>query len=79
MTEKPRETQAESHVVELKEKVNNSSLMKHQFSLAYIPFFMGEYLAGGFSVRGAVSFRQPRFACFDKINELVGATIVGGQ
>ena len=29
MTEKPRETQAESHVVELKEKVNNSSLMKH--------------------------------------------------
>ncbi len=32
MTEKPRETQAESHVVELKEKVNNSSLMKHQNS-----------------------------------------------
>ena len=32
MTEKPRETQAESHVVELKEKVNNSSLMKHQSS-----------------------------------------------
>ena len=32
MTEKPRETQAESHVVELKEKVNNSSLMKHRFS-----------------------------------------------
>ena len=31
MTEKPRETQAESHVVELKEKVNNSSLMKHPF------------------------------------------------
>ena len=31
MTEKPRETQAESHVVELKEKVNNSSLMKHQY------------------------------------------------
>ena len=30
MTEKPRETQAESHVVELKEEVNNSSLMKHQ-------------------------------------------------
>ena len=30
MTEKPRETQEESHVVELKEKVNNSSLMKHQ-------------------------------------------------
>ena len=30
MTEKPRETQAESHVVELKEKVNNSSLMKHR-------------------------------------------------
>ena len=30
MTEKPRETQAELHVVELKEKVNNSSLMKHQ-------------------------------------------------
>ena len=29
MTEKPRETQAESHVVELKEKVTNSSLMKH--------------------------------------------------
>ena len=29
MTEKPRETQAESHVVEFKEKVNNSSLMKH--------------------------------------------------
>ena len=29
MTEKPRETQAESHVVELKEKVNNTSLMKH--------------------------------------------------
>ena len=33
MTEKPRETQAESHVVELKEKVNNSSLMKHQKSI----------------------------------------------
>ena len=33
MTEKPRETQAESHVVELKEKVNNSSLMKHQNSV----------------------------------------------
>ena len=32
MTEKPRETQAESHVVELKEKVNNSSLMKHHGS-----------------------------------------------
>ena len=32
MTEKPRETQAESHVVELKEKVNNSSLMKHRHS-----------------------------------------------
>ena len=32
MTEKPRETQAELHVVELKEKVNNSSLMKHQRS-----------------------------------------------
>ena len=32
MTEKPRETQAESHVVELKEKVNNSSLMKHRVS-----------------------------------------------
>ena len=31
MTEKPRETQAELHVVELKEKVNNSSLMKHRF------------------------------------------------
>ena len=30
MTEKPRETQAESHVVEFKEKVNNSSLMKHR-------------------------------------------------
>ena len=30
MTEKPRETQAELHVVELKEKVNNSSLMKHR-------------------------------------------------
>ena len=29
MTEKPREIQAELHVVELKEKVNNSSLMKH--------------------------------------------------
>ena len=34
MTEKPRETQAESHVVELKEKVNNSSLMKHRNSSA---------------------------------------------
>ena len=39
MTEKPRETQAELHVVELKEKVNNSSLMKqpccrHSGSLA---------------------------------------------
>ena len=33
MTEKPRETQAESHVVELKEKVNNSSLMKHPIIL----------------------------------------------
>ena len=33
MTEKPRETQAESHVVELKEKVNNSSLMKHQITV----------------------------------------------
>ena len=30
MTEKPRETQAELHVVELKEKVNNSSQMKHR-------------------------------------------------
>ena len=30
MTEKPLETQAESHVVELKEKVNNSFLMKHR-------------------------------------------------
>ena len=30
MTEKPRETQAKLHVVELKEKVNNSSLMKHR-------------------------------------------------
>ena len=34
MTEKPRETQAESHVVELKEKVNNSSLMKHPYHVA---------------------------------------------
>ena len=33
MTEKPRETQAELHVVELKEKVNNSSLMKHRHFL----------------------------------------------
>ena len=33
MTEKPRETQAESHVVELKEKVNNSSLMKHRLAI----------------------------------------------
>ena len=33
MTEKPRETQAELHVVELKEKVNNSSLMKHPDAL----------------------------------------------
>ena len=33
MAEKPRETQAELHVVELKEKVNNSSLMKHPISL----------------------------------------------
>ena len=38
MTEKPRETQAESYVVELKEKVNNSSLMKH-------PFFGGIHAA----------------------------------
>ena len=38
MTEKPRETQAESHVVELKEKVNNSSLMKH-FDLADSTYF----------------------------------------
>ena len=38
MTGKPRETQAELHVVELKEKVNNSSLMKHpssRFGRAY--------------------------------------------
>ena len=35
MTEKPRETQAESHVVELKEKVNNSSLMKHRKSTGF--------------------------------------------
>ncbi len=35
MTEKPRETQAESHVVEFKEKVNNSSLMKHRLMLDY--------------------------------------------
>ena len=34
MTEKPRKTQAESYVVELKEKVNNSSLMKHPKSKA---------------------------------------------
>ena len=33
MTEKPRETQAELHVVELKEKVNNSSLMKQPLSI----------------------------------------------
>ena len=38
MTEKPRETQAESHVVELKEKVNNSSLMKHRNSKDLLPF-----------------------------------------
>jgi hypothetical protein len=37
MTEKPRETQAESHVVELKEKVNNSSLMKHPPTLPRTP------------------------------------------
>ena len=53
--------------------------MSHRCHWPTSPFFMGEYLAGGFSVRGAVSFRQPRFTCFDKINELVGATIVGGQ
>ena len=35
MTEKPRETQAESHVVELKEKVNNSSLMKHRSKVTW--------------------------------------------
>ena len=37
MTEKPRETQAESHVVELKEKVNNSSLMKHPMRWYLMP------------------------------------------
>ena len=37
MTEKPRETQAELHVVELKEKVNNSSLMKHLLSVQFGP------------------------------------------
>ena len=36
MTEKPRETQAELHVVELKEKVNNSSLMKHPDFTDYV-------------------------------------------
>ena len=37
MTEKPRETQAELHVVELKEQVNNSSLMKHPRSIPTEP------------------------------------------
>ena len=47
MTEKPRETQAESHVVELKEKVNNSSLMKHRLLriLALIDEYTRECLA----------------------------------
>ena len=63
----------------MSQSVGRDQVRVTQISLAYIPFFMGEYFAGGFSVRGAVSFRQPRFAYFDKINELVGATIVGGQ
>ena len=63
----------------MSQSVGRDQVRVTQISLAYIPFFMGECLAGGFSVRGAVSSRQPRFACFDKINELVGATIVGGQ
>ena len=51
MTEKPRETQAESHVVELKEKVNNSSLMKHHAS--------GQSVAPGANHRTA-QLVQPR-------------------
>ena len=44
MTEKPRETQAELHVVELKEKVNNSSLMKHRiFSFISVDGDVSEY------------------------------------
>ena len=50
MTEKPRETQAESHVVELKEKVNNSSLMKHLTTL-YFPDYVN---GGGWSVQLAI-------------------------
>ena len=46
MTEKPRETQAESHVVELKEKVNNSSLMKHLRSAVIVIQTPCEDLAG---------------------------------
>ena len=42
MTEKPRETQAESHVVEFKEKVNNSSLMKHPASIRTTGFLSAD-------------------------------------
>ena len=47
MTEKPRETQAELHVVELKEKVNNSSLMKHQASAQHKYIFPQFAFGGG--------------------------------
>ena len=43
MTEKPRETQAELHVVELKEKVNNSSLMKHPTAVQPVALSVGLY------------------------------------
>ena len=51
MTEKPRETQAESHVVELKEKVNNSSLMKHRSTLLYGPMMERCWPSTGDSMR----------------------------
>ena len=50
MTEKPRETQAELHVVELKEKVNNSSLMKHQKISLTVPLALSHSHETNFSI-----------------------------
>ena len=56
MTEKPRETQAESYVVELKEKVNNSSLMKH-------PMFVGGSASRYITTRQDPTQKRVRVLC----------------
>ena len=67
MTEKPRETQAELHVVELKEKVNNSSLMKHRlapgvyFRLLLVGYFEGIGSERGIAWRAADSLALREF------------------